>query len=132
MFVFGGIWEKFTDLSSGEIVYTYSIITTEANELMSLVHNNKKRMPLIIQPEKALNWLDENLTEDEIKDFFQPFDTDKLKARPIRKINPRLEYENDPEIIVYYHYEELSHLIAEHPEYFEQSVDLRGESPTLF
>lgn len=132
MFVFGGVWEKFTDQATGEIIHTYSIITTPANELMEIVHNNKKRMPLIIEPEKALSWLDSNLSENEIKSFIKPFDARKLKARPIKKINPRLQYENDPGITIYYHYEELSNLLAKHPEYFEQSVDLRGGSPTLF
>ncbi len=132
MFVFGGIWEKFTDRNTGEIIHTYAIITTRANELMEIVHNTKKRMPLIIEPEKALKWLDPNINDDEIKSFFNPFDADKLKATPIKRINPRLNYENDPGITVYYHYQELNGLLAEHPEYFEKTVDLRGGFPTLF
>lgn len=132
MFVFGGIWEKFTDRSTGEIIHTYAIITTPANPLMELVHNVKKRMPLIIEPEKALNWLDNSLTEAEIKAFFQPFDAEKLKATPIKKINPRLDYSGDSGITVYYHYQELSSMLKQYPEYFEQSADLMGDSPTLF
>jgi putative SOS response-associated peptidase YedK len=107
MFVFGGIWEQFTDKTSGEIISTYSIITTPANDLMEIVHNNKKRMPLIIEPENALKWLSADISEKDIKSFLKPFDPDKLKARPIKKINPRLQYENDPGITVYYHYQEL-------------------------
>lgn len=132
MFVFGGIWEKFTDQTTGEIINTYAIITTPANEIMELVHNTKKRMPLIIEPENALKWLDADLDENEIKSFLKPYDSDKLKATPIKKINPKLNYNNEPGITAYYHYQEISGLLAEHPEYFEQSVDLRGESPTLF
>jgi len=132
MFVFGGIWEKFTDQSTGEIIHTYAIITTPANDLMELVHNKKKRMPLILEPENAEKWLDTNLTTDEIKAFIKPFDAAKLKAKPIKRINPKLQYDEDPGITVYYHYQELSGLLAAHPEYFEKSVDLRGESPTLF
>ncbi len=132
MFVFGGIWEKFTDKTTGEIIHTYAIITTRANELMEFVHNTKKRMPLIIKPEKALKWLEPNLSDEEIKGFFQPFDASQLKAIPIKKINPRLQYENDPGITVYYHYQELSPIMAQYPGLFEKSVDLRGGSPTLF
>lgn len=133
MFVFGGIWENFTNQESGEIIHTYAIITTPANELMELVHNSKKRMPLILDPETALKWLDPGLTENEIKSFIKPFDAEKLKARPIRKINPKLSYDGDPGITAYYHYQELSDLMAEHPEYFEQSIDLTGNQPlTLF
>lgn len=132
MFVFGGVWEEFSDRKSGELIRTYSIITTPANELMELVHNNKKRMPLILEPEDGMNWLKSDLCDEEIKSFFKPFDTAKLKATPIKKINPKLNYEDDPGITVYYHYEELSNLMSSHPEYFEQSIDLRGDSPTLF
>lgn len=132
MFVFGGIWEKFTDQSTGEIIHTYAIITTQANEMMELIHNSKKRMPLIIEPENALKWLESGLSEEEIKSFFKPFDADKLKATPIKRINPRLKYENDPGITVYYHYQELSVMLAQYPQYFEKSADLRGGSPTLF
>ncbi len=132
MFVFGGIWEKFTDRNTGEIIHTYAIITTHANDLMELVHNTKKRMPLIIEPEKAMKWLSPELTDNEIKSYFQPFDSSKLKATPVKKINPRLAYENEPGITVYYHYQELSSMLKQYPHYFEQSVDLRGESPTLF
>ena len=132
MFVFGGIWEKFTDRDSGEIFNTYAIITTQANELMELVHNTKKRMPLIIEPEKAMKWLDPILSDEEIKSYFQPFDADKLKATPIKKINPRLQYENDPGITVYYHYQELNAMIQQYPQSFEKTVDLMGGTPTLF
>jgi putative SOS response-associated peptidase YedK len=132
MFVFAGVWEKFTDKNTSEIIHTYAIITTQANELMELVHNTKKRMPLIIEPENALKWLGTDLSEEEIKSFFKPFDADKLKATPIKKINPRLQYENDPGFTVYYHYQELSAMMAQYPQYFEKSVDLMGGAPTLF
>lgn len=89
-------------------------------------------MPLIIEPEKALKWLESDLSENEIKSFLKPFDADKLKATPVKKINPRLQYDNDPVITVYYHYQELSKMLALYPQYFEKSVDLRGGAPTLF
>jgi hypothetical protein len=89
-------------------------------------------MPLILEPENAMKWLDSNLSNDEIKSFFKPFDSDKLKATPIKKINPRLDYENDPGITVYYHYQELSAMMNQYPQLFEKTVDLRGGAPTLF
>ncbi len=36
---------------------TCSIITTAANELMSEIHNTKKRMPVILNPEAEKAWL---------------------------------------------------------------------------
>jgi hypothetical protein len=93
---------------------------------MEIIHNNKQRMPLILDPENALNWLSNNLNKNQIKAFFKPFDASKMKARPIRKINPFLsDTNNNAGINVYYEYNELSELIKAFPHYFEQSVDLR-------
>ena len=56
-FAFAGLWSEWVDQSSGEIIYTYTILTTVANELMSQIHNIKKRMPIIVAPENEQDWL---------------------------------------------------------------------------
>lgn len=40
-----------------EIRKSYTILTTEANKLMSEIHNTKKRMPVILSPDNEINWL---------------------------------------------------------------------------
>ncbi|GAB4260643.1 MAG: SOS response-associated peptidase [Vicingaceae bacterium] len=57
LFAFGGIWSEWVDKATGEIVNTYSIVTTVANEMMSEIHNSKKRMPVILTPENENAWL---------------------------------------------------------------------------
>lgn len=57
VFAFAGLWSEWVDKSTGEIRYTYTIITTEANELMSKIHNSKKRMPVIVERESEQSWL---------------------------------------------------------------------------
>lgn len=57
LFAFGGIWSEWVDKATGEIVNTYSIVTTVANEMMSEIHNSKKRMPVILTPENEKSWL---------------------------------------------------------------------------
>ena len=57
LFAFGGIWSEWVDKETGEIVYSYSIVTTEANELMSKIHNSKKRMPIVLTAENEKEWL---------------------------------------------------------------------------
>lgn len=59
-FAFAGIYSTWTDKTTGEILNTYSIITTEANELMTEIHNTKKRMPVILTPDNEKLWLDDN------------------------------------------------------------------------
>ena len=57
LFAFGGIWSEWTNKATGEIINTYSIVTTRANNLMSQIHNSKKRMPVILNPENESDWL---------------------------------------------------------------------------
>ncbi|WP_018611558.1 SOS response-associated peptidase [Segetibacter koreensis] len=60
------------DVESGEMKGTFSIITRPANDLMKKIHNhgpNKHRMPLLMQPEQALKWIREDLTDEDIKAF---------------------------------------------------------------
>jgi putative SOS response-associated peptidase YedK len=59
-FAFAGIYSTWIDKTTGEILNTYSIITTEANELMAEIHNTKKRMPVILTPENEKLWLSGN------------------------------------------------------------------------
>ncbi|NOZ47751.1 MAG: SOS response-associated peptidase [Chlorobi bacterium] len=123
MFVFGGIWESFVDYSTGEVYQTYSIITTKANKLLSVIHNLKKRMPLIIPPKDAMNWLQPSLTKEDIKFFLKPFDTTQMKARPIAKINPSLlKTYTTKDFMAYYYYPELSGLLTSGN--FEKGGDL--------
>lgn len=57
LFAFAGLYSEWTDKSTGEIISTYTILTTEANELMSKIHNTKKRMPVIVSADYELTWL---------------------------------------------------------------------------
>ena len=67
IFAFGGIWEEWVDTQTGEIIQTFSIITTEANSLMAEIHNTKKRQPLILPKESESMWLNENLNNSQIQ-----------------------------------------------------------------
>jgi len=57
LFAFGGLWSEWVDKSSGEIIHSFTVVTTEANELMSKIHNSKKRMPVILTKENEQAWL---------------------------------------------------------------------------
>lgn len=64
LFAFAGIWSKWIDNETGEIVNSYSMITTEANKLMSKIHNTKKRMPVILSKDNENDWLMGNTIDD--------------------------------------------------------------------
>ena len=63
LFSLGGIWSEWVDKSTGEIIKSYSIVTTEANELMAKIHNNKKRMPIVLNQSEEKKWLEGEDTE---------------------------------------------------------------------
>lgn len=56
-FAFAGLWNKWTNPQSGQSLLTYTILTTAANELMSDIHNSKKRMPIILTEDNEQLWL---------------------------------------------------------------------------
>jgi len=53
-FALAGLWENWNDKSSGEALQTTTLITTAANAFMQPLHH---RMPLILQPDAATEWL---------------------------------------------------------------------------
>lgn len=56
-FAFAGLWNEWVDKGTGEKIKTYTILTTEANELLSIIHNSIKRMPVILNEKDEMNWL---------------------------------------------------------------------------
>lgn len=54
---FAGIYSIWTHAKTGNQYKTYSIVTTEANELMAKIHNTKKRMPVCLNKDSGNAWL---------------------------------------------------------------------------
>lgn len=57
IFWIAGIWQQWSDAETGETVDTCSIVTTEANLVMSQIHNSKKRMPTMLTDDLAWEWM---------------------------------------------------------------------------
>src|SRR5580700_1122645 len=51
---FAGLWERWVDKVTKELLETYTIITTEPNELTASIHN---RMPVILAPKDYERWM---------------------------------------------------------------------------
>jgi putative SOS response-associated peptidase YedK len=66
VFSMAGLYDSWMNPHSNEILYSFTIITSEANDFMAEIHNSKKRMPLILNANDEESWLN---GEDEIKDF---------------------------------------------------------------
>ena len=95
LFSFAGLWDEWTDKETGEMLHTFSIITTEANELVGSIHD---RMPVILSPEAEELWLDENGPQEELLSLLVPFRADEMKAFPVSQlVNSAVN--NVPEVI---------------------------------
>ena len=78
----GGVYSNWVNQETGEVIKTFSIITTPANELLGQIHNAKKRMPLVIAPEDRDKWLG-NLNKEEIVELMRALPDGTLDGYPV-------------------------------------------------
>jgi putative SOS response-associated peptidase YedK len=85
LFAFAGLWDSWTDKASGEIINSFTIITTNANEVVSPIHD---RMPVILEVEDEQKWISRNISHDEIVKMLTSYPKEKMKAYPVsEKVN---------------------------------------------
>lgn len=80
IFSMAGIYDSWLDKSTGEIVNTFSIITTDANPLTDYIHNTKHRMPAILSLKDEEKWLDPALSKSDIEQLLLPFPAEQMDA----------------------------------------------------
>lgn len=80
--MFAGLWDAWKDPANDKWLQTYTIITTEANELLADVHD---RMPVILRPADFDRWLDPNLIDRPPVDLLRPFPPDQMEAFEVSK-----------------------------------------------
>jgi putative SOS response-associated peptidase YedK len=92
-FALAGLWEEWKDKESGEMLRTFSIVTTEANDLLKRIHNKTgaegSRMPVILTEEEEDAWLAPvNNAGDEaaIQALIRPYPPEAMDAHPVRTL----------------------------------------------
>lgn len=109
LFCFAGIYSSWVDKTTGELINSFSILTTDANPMMEKIHNLKKRMPVIITPSGYKKWLSPDLKKEDIRSFFNPYPESEMQNHTISKrITSRNENSNSPETIEPFTYPELA------------------------
>ncbi len=78
-YAFAGLWDKWQG-KDREALETFTILTTDPNELMEQVHN---RMPVILEPQDYDRWLDPEVTERPPVDLLRPFPAERMRAWPV-------------------------------------------------
>jgi putative SOS response-associated peptidase YedK len=80
IFGFAGIFDESKD-AEGNVIRTCSIITTQANNLVSDVHD---RMPVILPYTAESLWLDNrHFNAEELKQIMQPFPSELMEMYPV-------------------------------------------------
>jgi len=103
--VVAGLWSEWNNKNTGEIKKSNSIVTTEANELLKLVHNTKQRMPVVLDEQGQYDWM--NLSKD-TKPLFKPFPSSEFKVHTTPPILGHKGVGNSPEAASNFEYPELA------------------------
>ena len=83
IFPIAGLWSTYTK-SDGSKLYTTTIITTQANELMTDIHD---RMPVILSEDNKKKWLDPHVSDlDQLKSMLKPYASSFMYAYPVSDI----------------------------------------------
>jgi putative SOS response-associated peptidase YedK len=89
-FAFAGLWDVWRKPDCKK-VESFTIITTEPNELVRPIHN---RMPVILRPEDEEQWLDASRTPFvKAKSLLKPYPEDLMDAHDVSPIVNSAKYD---------------------------------------
>lgn len=81
-FGLAGLWDTWKK-PDGSLLHSFTIITTEPNELMTTIH---RRMPVILHREDEEKWLDCSASPfDKVHSLLKPFPADLMAAHEVSK-----------------------------------------------
>jgi putative SOS response-associated peptidase YedK len=85
LFGFAGLYDIYRDRDGNELK-TFTIITTEANDLVAPIHN---RMPVILRAQDEAEWLDPTINDPfQVTRLLQPYPAEFMELYPVsRKVN---------------------------------------------
>lgn len=72
----GDFGDASADEEGGDVLETFTVITTEPNDLVADLHD---RMAVVLDPSDERRWL----TDDDPRDVLEPYPSDELRAYPV-------------------------------------------------
>jgi putative SOS response-associated peptidase YedK len=81
-YALAGLWEKWKDRKAGAELLTFTVITTDPNEVVQPLHD---RMPVIIREKDYDRWLQPGSPDRPPIDLLRPYDADKMTAWKVDK-----------------------------------------------
>ena len=94
-YALAGLWERWKDRKAGTELLTFTVITTDPNEVVEQLHD---RMPCIIPEKDYDRWLKPGDPGRPPIDLLRPFDADKMTAWKVDKAVGNVKNDS-PELI---------------------------------
>jgi putative SOS response-associated peptidase YedK len=81
-FAFAALWDYWRDPAGDKELYSFTIITTQANALLRPIHN---RMPVIYDKEMGRQWLEESFGDEPmiLAAVLQPLPSELMEAHEV-------------------------------------------------
>jgi putative SOS response-associated peptidase YedK len=94
LFALAGLWERWHDKQTGELIESFTILTCAANRVVAQLHD---RMPVIIERKDFAAWFD--LDNAHAADLLRPFPPERMRVIPVsRRLNSgRID---DPSLLI--------------------------------
>lgn len=80
-YAFAGLWERWKP-KEGEPLETFTILTTDPNELAEQVHD---RMPVILEPKDYTRWMEPGDPARPPIDLLRPLPAEKMRSWPVNE-----------------------------------------------
>ncbi len=101
-----GLWSEWIDTQTGEVLPSFTLVTTKANSKLAKIHNNPKlkepRMPVILNPEQQQIWLSSApinaALEQQLVSLCVPTNTLSLDAYTVGRLRGKAYLGNVPQI----------------------------------
>jgi putative SOS response-associated peptidase YedK len=122
-YAFAGVWEKWNDRSAGIDLLTFTVITTDPNEVVQPMHD---RMPVIIPERDYERWLQPGDPARPPVDLLRPYDADKMKAWRVGKEVGNVKNDT-PELLTPDNVVEMRRPLTDEELWELEGMDVRGE-----
>jgi putative SOS response-associated peptidase YedK len=95
LFAFAGLWDAWKDQATGDELQTYTILTTDPNELLKPIHN---RMPVIVARTDYERWIAPVEPSHLSVDLLRPYPAEEMKAWKVSRAAGNVR-NNNPTLI---------------------------------
>ena len=82
IFSMAGLWDRWKDPDTGQMIFSFSVITQPPNKLMEDIHD---RMPAILTQDQEELWLANDVSPQELVDMILPYNDANMEAFPVSK-----------------------------------------------